>query len=619
MERTHQLSRLEINLKFPSDTYVGDGKDYADRLADHIFLPVLEQVLDECAPGDDRYVDSLSIELPPLPEDELPAAFEQALREALLQALEPASDVPSGFAESMGVAFSGLLGQLKRILGGQEVPDLLPPAGLAAAALLFEEGVPSLSPEEVTAGQVQGERETVLDSTSPQPVRPLEAEPTAPQMHAGLPSSFVPPVEQARVPTGAEVSPVSEASFPSPLSLEGMLPLRDILSEGTSVSEIARALSPVEAMRLSLLVGREPVSDAFPAEALYEALRERIAASDAESLLILDARMARWRLYRAEKARGKALPPRPEPTGEQVAAAIQSPVSEVDNQLETILSPEKEHQIESGPTLPDAGSQATSIPSVVPEEHPAPDGSRDAVESAVAVESMAPAGVTDREKSGIPVESWDLERAEIPTESMIPEGNTVLEESPAPEEVPDKVWARMESERPAPEVRYFIQDAGLTLLHPFIVPYLGNLGLVKKGRFVSDEARVEAVHQLRELVFPGLPHSNGFLLLEKIICGLPPEFLVPEEWEPDVAAAEEAEALLRSVCGHWRPLAKSSPNALRTAFLQRKGSVEYTEDGWIVRVEGSAIDLLLDELPWELSCIVLPWNEQVVLVEWQPE
>ena len=610
MERTHQLSRLEINLKFPSDTYVGDGKDYADRLADHIFLPVLEQVLDECAPGDDRYVDSLSIELPPLPEDELPAAFEQALREALLQALEPASDVPSGFAESMGVAFSGLLGQLKRILGGQEVPDLLPPAGLAAAALLFEEGVPSLSPEEETAGQVQGERETVPDSTSSQPVRPLEAEPTAPQMHAGLPSSFVPPVEQARVPTGAEVSPVSEASFPSPLSLEGMLPLlRDILSEGTSVSEIARALSPVEAMRLSLLVGREPVSDAFPAEALYEALRERIAASDAESLLILDARMARWRLYRAEKARGKALPPRPEPTGEQVAAAIQSSIPEVDNQPETILSPEEGSKAESGPTPPDIRPQAPSIPPVVP----------DGLERAAAVESTAPAGVTDREKNGIPAESRDLEREEIPTESISPEGNTILEDRPAPEEVPDKVWARMESERPAPEVRYFIQDAGLTLLHPFIVPYLGNLGLVKKGRFVSDEARVEAVHQLRELVFPGLPHSNGFLLLEKIICGLPPEFLVPEEWEPDVAVAEEAEALLRSVCGHWRPLAKSSPNALRTAFLQRKGSVEYTEDGWIVRVEGSAIDLLLDELPWELSCIVLPWNEQVVLVEWQPE
>ena len=216
---------------------------------------------------------------------------------------------------------------------------------------------------------------------------------------------------------------------------------------------------------------------------------------------------------------------------------------------------------------------------------------------------------TERVEEVLPETHPGPERPESPEK-----GRPSLQEPMAPEM---DIWEVRDFESERIQERIPVTDAGLVLLHPFIRFLMQNVGLVKDGRFVSALARVRAVHLLRDLTGSQEPHFSHNLILEKILCGLPPGYAIPSEWEPDEKEKEETEALLNAVCGYWRPLSGSSARALRDGFILRPGTVEPFEDTWIVKVEGRTIDILLDELPWELSLIHFPWLEDPVSVEWQ--
>lgn len=181
------------------------------------------------------------------------------------------------------------------------------------------------------------------------------------------------------------------------------------------------------------------------------------------------------------------------------------------------------------------------------------------------------------------------------------------------------IWEVRDFETDIPDMRIPVSDAGLVLLHPFIGRMMENLGLAKKGMFVSPLARIRAVHLLRDLTGSDEPHHNHNLLLEKVLCGLPIGYALPSEWKPTEKEKEEEEALLQAVCEYWRPLKRSSTSALCSSFILRPGILERFEDTWTIRVEGRTIDILMDDLPWELSIIILPWLEKPIAVEWQQE
>jgi len=196
----------------------------------------------------------------------------------------------------------------------------------------------------------------------------------------------------------------------------------------------------------------------------------------------------------------------------------------------------------------------------------------------------------------------------------------------------DDIWMPSEEEGFIPSKRILVSDAGLVLLHPFIISLFKNLSLVtdvdsplqsvdifnrKKMEFVSYEAKVNAVHLLRELVGSDTPHFSHLLTLEKILCGFGPNYDLPLEWEPTDLEKQEITSLLDAVRSYWRTLQNSSNGSLQKAFLQRPGSVEFSEGNWIVRVEGNAMDILMEDLPWELSFIVLPWLDNPIIIDWQ--
>lgn len=79
---------------------------------------------------------------------------------------------------------------------------------------------------------------------------------------------------------------------------------------------------------------------------------------------------------------------------------------------------------------------------------------------------------------------------------------------------------------------------------------------------------------------------------------------------------DQVDALLESVVEHWRVLEHTSIAGLRGSFLQRPGLLAEVDLVWQLRVEPHAFDVLVDQLPWSISTVKLPWMTTRLFTEW---
>ena len=163
---------------------------------------------------------------------------------------------------------------------------------------------------------------------------------------------------------------------------------------------------------------------------------------------------------------------------------------------------------------------------------------------------------------------------------------------------------------------WYVANAGVVLLHPFLSPFFKTIGLVEQGTFNDERARHKAVHLIHYLATGQTQAPEYELMLPRFLCGL--DFDIPLERFVDITADEQAEAekMLRAAIDHWNKLGSTSPDGLREGFLRRDGKLEKREAGWYLGVEQKTIDILLDFLPWNLSMIKLPWMPELLRVEW---
>ena len=170
---------------------------------------------------------------------------------------------------------------------------------------------------------------------------------------------------------------------------------------------------------------------------------------------------------------------------------------------------------------------------------------------------------------------------------------------------------------PLPEPdKILIQHAGQVLLGPFMPALFENLGLIWTSDYQIPAWR--ATYLLHYLATGIDTPEEPALLLPKILCGLDWDAPVPIDIGLTTAEKNECENLLRALIGHWPVLKNTSPDGLRSGFLQREGLLYFSEgrQAWVVQIERTGLDLLLDHIPWSFSAIKHGWMEKMVMVEW---
>ena len=139
--------------------------------------------------------------------------------------------------------------------------------------------------------------------------------------------------------------------------------------------------------------------------------------------------------------------------------------------------------------------------------------------------------------------------------------------------------------------------------------------MLEEDTFVDDRARHRAVHLLSYLTFGNELAAEYELLLPKLLCNVPWEEPLDDiELDGDDRAA--CDELLEAVLGHWKSLRGCSVPWMRQQFFLRDAKLEPVDHGWKLTVERHAQDVLLNDVPWGLGVIRLPWQELYLYVNW---
>ncbi|NJO15953.1 MAG: hypothetical protein HC877_09430 [Thioploca sp.] len=157
-------------------------------------------------------------------------------------------------------------------------------------------------------------------------------------------------------------------------------------------------------------------------------------------------------------------------------------------------------------------------------------------------------------------------------------------------------------------------QAGLVLLHPFLPRFFTTLGIGDDARLLQAE---RAPGLLYFLATGQILAPEYELLLPKVLCNLPLDAPLPADIGITQNEQNEATALLQAVIHHWAALRNTTPDGLRGNFLSRLGKLSpYPDGGWLLQVETQTHDILLDQLPWGIGMIKLPWMPYLLRVEW---
>jgi hypothetical protein len=162
----------------------------------------------------------------------------------------------------------------------------------------------------------------------------------------------------------------------------------------------------------------------------------------------------------------------------------------------------------------------------------------------------------------------------------------------------------------------YVANAGIVLLHPFLSRLFDNLGLTTGGIFVDKRLTHKALTVLHYLATGETSVLEYNLTLAKLLCELPLNSPVDGHWILTKEEQETCDGLLKVAIDYWSALGNTSPEGLREGFLQRKGKLINRPSGWLLQVERTTIDVLVDRLPWGLGIVKLPWMGDFLTVEW---
>ena len=162
----------------------------------------------------------------------------------------------------------------------------------------------------------------------------------------------------------------------------------------------------------------------------------------------------------------------------------------------------------------------------------------------------------------------------------------------------------------------WVQNAGLVLLHPFLIQFFITTGIIGKQGILSHENVDLAVQSLHFLATGNENAFEGNLVFEKFLCGVPLKTSIQKQSLLTDLIKNEAIELLNEVVRHWAALKNTSADGLRQMFIQRDGKLFQEDDKYKLIVERKAQDLLLERLTWNIAVIKLPWISNILFTEW---
>ena len=163
----------------------------------------------------------------------------------------------------------------------------------------------------------------------------------------------------------------------------------------------------------------------------------------------------------------------------------------------------------------------------------------------------------------------------------------------------------------------YINNAGLILIWPFLSTLFNKLGFLNGKSFMDDISLQKAILVTQYVIFEGNENEESNLVLNKILCGVAPDFFVDSKIELNEMEKSIAKSVLKAVTGNWEQLNKTSILALKETFLKREGIIQKVDDNYKLIVEKKPFDMLLRTIPWNISMIQNSFMSFRLIVEWE--
>lgn len=161
-----------------------------------------------------------------------------------------------------------------------------------------------------------------------------------------------------------------------------------------------------------------------------------------------------------------------------------------------------------------------------------------------------------------------------------------------------------------------VSCAGMVLLWPVLPGLFRHLGLLEGKQFVSQQAQRRAAGCLLWLVL----RQNGpppEAVVSQLLCGLPTAGEITPEDMPDEVTRELLRQWLTGLPAllqfTWQKL---SAEDIRQWFLLRPGWITPEPGKTILRIQPEAFDVLLNDWPWPVNVVPLPWLEHPLTIHW---
>lgn len=168
---------------------------------------------------------------------------------------------------------------------------------------------------------------------------------------------------------------------------------------------------------------------------------------------------------------------------------------------------------------------------------------------------------------------------------------------------------------------YYIDNAGLILLWPYLKTLFDNLGYLENKVF-STRGMYRAIHLLSFLAYGKQRKEEHLLLLPKILCGCLQEQAISQNIRLNKKEKTEGLSLIEHAIANWSTLKNTSVAGFQISFLQREGRLSREDNdlreqsNWKLVVKQESYDLLLAHLPYSIAMIKLSWMKNLLKTDW---